>query len=174
MRQRHLRFHRVAPLFSLSYVGVSAKLFYQLSSRCRYRNFAVKNFMAVYLIAVHGFVSTFVGLHYGAVQAHSRKNALGPRVRQNLRVQFKVSPSSGIFSPEASLHAPGTGLLPGTDDGPSTDQNSGVEVGDLVGRVGVNEVRTPFAGEVVRWLAVDAERVQEGQPLVWLRVPEQG
>ena len=28
-----------------------------------------------------------------------------------------VSPSSGIFTPEASLQAPGTGLLPGTDGG---------------------------------------------------------
>jgi Phage integrase family len=36
-------FHRVEPLFSLSYVVVSADLFYQFSSRCRHRNFAVKN-----------------------------------------------------------------------------------------------------------------------------------
>jgi [acyl-carrier-protein] S-malonyltransferase len=84
-----------------------------------------------------------------------------------------VSPSSGIFSPETSLRAPGTGLLPGTDGGPADDRNSRVEVGDLIGRVGVTDVRTPFAGDVVRWLAVDAERVQEGQPLVWLRVPDQ-
>jgi biotin carboxyl carrier protein len=82
-----------------------------------------------------------------------------------------VSPSSGIFSPEASLRAPGTGLLPGTDDdlvGPS----SAIEVGDLIGRVGVSDVRTPFAGQVIRWLAADGERVQDGQPLVWLRVPD--
>ena len=81
-----------------------------------------------------------------------------------------VSPSSGIFSPEPSLQAPGTGLLPGTagDDAPA----SAVDVGELVGRVGVSEVRTPFAGQVVGWLAADGERVQEGQPLVWLRVPD--
>ena len=42
----------------------------------------------------------------------------------------------------------------------------------LVGRVGVSEVRTPFAGQVIGWLAADGERVQEGQPLVWLRVPD--
>jgi [acyl-carrier-protein] S-malonyltransferase len=84
-----------------------------------------------------------------------------------------VSPSSGIFSPEATLRAPGTGLLPGTDgDASAGDAISTVEVGDLIGRVGVTEVRTPFAGQVVRWLAVEAERVQEGQPLVWLRVPD--
>jgi [acyl-carrier-protein] S-malonyltransferase len=82
-----------------------------------------------------------------------------------------VSPGSGIFSPEASLQAPGTGLLPGTAD-EAGGTPSTVEVGDLVGRVGVSEVRTPFAGEVIRWLAAEGERVQEGQPLVWLRVPD--
>ena len=82
-----------------------------------------------------------------------------------------VSPASGIFAPEASLTAPGTGLLPGTGDG---DALSAVGVGDLVGRVGVAEVRTPFAGQVVRWLSVAGERVQEGQPLLWLRVPGDG
>jgi biotin carboxyl carrier protein len=82
-----------------------------------------------------------------------------------------VSPGSGIFAPETSLQAPGTGLLPGTADDPE-DTPSSVEVGDLVGRVGVAEVRTPFAGQVIRWLAAEGERVQEGQPLVWLRVPD--
>jgi len=79
-----------------------------------------------------------------------------------------VSPSSGIFSPEASLQAPGAGLLPGTDVG--SDQSSAIDVGALVGRVGISEVRTPFAGQVIGWLAADGERVQEGQPLAWLRV----
>jgi [acyl-carrier-protein] S-malonyltransferase len=83
-----------------------------------------------------------------------------------------VSPGGGIFSPRASLRAPGTGLLPGTDGDDANAQSSLVEVGDLVGRIGVTEVRTPFAGEVIRWLAVEGERVQEGQPLVWLRVPD--
>jgi [acyl-carrier-protein] S-malonyltransferase len=79
-----------------------------------------------------------------------------------------VSPCSGIFSPETSLAAPGTGLLPGTATaaGETPDR---VDVGDLVGRVGVTDVRTPFDGQVVRWLATDGERVQEGQPLLWLR-----
>ena len=85
-----------------------------------------------------------------------------------------VSPGSGIFAPLASLSAPGTGLLPGTDIGADAQRQSVsvVEVGDVVGRIGVTEVLTPFAGEVIRWLAVDGERVQEGQPLVWLRVPD--
>ena len=78
----------------------------------------------------------------------------------------------GIFAPEASLTAPGAGLLPGTER-----RNGGsarIGVGDLVGRVGVAEVRTPFDGQVVRWLSVAGERVQEGQPLLWLRVPGDG
>jgi [acyl-carrier-protein] S-malonyltransferase len=83
-----------------------------------------------------------------------------------------VSPGGGIFAPEESLRAPGTGLLPGTDAGTDVDQSSEVEVGDLIGRVGITEVRTPFAGQVIRWLAVAGERVQDGQPLVWLRVPD--
>ena len=82
-----------------------------------------------------------------------------------------VSPGNGIFSPEASLPAPGTGLLPGTLDEDDT-QSPMVHVGDLVGRVGVAEVRTPFAGRLIRWMAADGERVQDGQPLVWLRVPD--
>ncbi len=87
-----------------------------------------------------------------------------------------VSPSAGIFAPEDTLAAPGTGLLPGTSGRPADAEGPGagssvVGVGDLVGRVGVTEVRTPFAGSVVRWLATQGERVQEGQPLVWLRVP---
>ncbi|HTX62371.1 MAG TPA: ACP S-malonyltransferase [Acidimicrobiales bacterium] len=83
-----------------------------------------------------------------------------------------VSPCSGIFAPEQSLAAPGTGLLPGTA-GHATDP-SHVRTGDLVGRVGITEVRTPFEGEVIRWLSVAGERVQEGQPLVWLRSGSEG
>ncbi len=82
-----------------------------------------------------------------------------------------VSPSSGIFNPESSLQAPGTGLLPGTDGGSGRRPRPSTSA-QLVGRVGVSEVRTPFAGQVIGWLAADGERVQEGQPLVWLRVPD--
>ncbi len=86
-----------------------------------------------------------------------------------------VSPSTGIFSPEESLHAPGAGLLPGTGGMTAgmvdTDaRDAHLNVGDLVGRVGVADVRTPFEGVLVRWLATAGERVQEGQPLLWLKV----
>ena len=52
-----------------------------------------------------------------------------------------VSPGGGIFSPEESLRAPGTGLLPGTDNGADDSPLSVVEVGDLIGRVGITDVR---------------------------------
>jgi [acyl-carrier-protein] S-malonyltransferase len=87
-----------------------------------------------------------------------------------------VSPGGGTFVPEPSLAAPGTGLLPGTA-GHTTDPGGGggagtsdIAVGDLVGLVGETEIRTPFSGRVVRWLAAAGERVQEGQPVLWLRV----
>ncbi|MGH9089268.1 MAG: ACP S-malonyltransferase [Acidimicrobiales bacterium] len=98
-----------------------------------------------------------------------------------------VSPCSGIFMPEESLAAPGTGLLEGTGGAGAASRLRGdaravtvgappatVGIGDLVGRVGVTEVRTPFAGEVVRWLSVAGERVQEGQTLAWLRTSGEG
>ena len=31
------------------------------------------------------------------------------------------------------------------------------------------DLRTPFAGILVRWLAVRGERVVEGQPVAWIR-----
>ncbi|MGO8864352.1 MAG: acyltransferase domain-containing protein [Acidimicrobiales bacterium] len=83
-----------------------------------------------------------------------------------------VSPSSGVFAPEESLRAPGAGLLPGTEGGPEDDAVSVLAVGDLVGQVGDTEVRTPFSGQVIGWLAAAGERVQDGQPLVWMRVPD--
>jgi len=93
-----------------------------------------------------------------------------PHVGEHLYMSERivVSPGGGIFFPEQSLSAPGAGLLPGTvaADGSS----SVIAVGDLIGRVGAVEVRTPFGGQVVRWQAAAGERVQEGQALLWLRV----
>ena len=51
--------------------------------------------MAVYIVPIHGFVSTFVGLHHGAAQANPSENAFGARIRQNLRIQFKVGARGG-------------------------------------------------------------------------------
>jgi [acyl-carrier-protein] S-malonyltransferase len=45
-----------------------------------------------------------------------------------------------------------------------------MEVGALLGSVGSTEVRTPFAGHLVGFLAHRGERVVAGQPVAWLRV----
>ncbi len=95
----------------------------------------------------------------------------GGRPGEHLYVTERVvvSPGPGIFRPEASVAAGGHGLFPGTpgstEPGASPDL---LAVGDLVARVGVTEVRTPFAGRAVRWLATSGERVHTGQPLLWL------
>lgn len=63
-----------------------------------------------------------------------------------------VSPAAGLFTPEPGI-APGHVIAPG----------------DLLGRVGEHEVRSPFAGAVQGWLAVDGERITPSQPIAWLR-----
>src|SRR5208283_3732165 len=91
-----LRSPRLEPLSSFGFLGISTDLVQQRSRRFRNSNFAVQNFMAVYIVAVHGFVSTFVGLHDSAVQADPSENAFGARIRQNLRIQFKVGTRGGV------------------------------------------------------------------------------
>jgi [acyl-carrier-protein] S-malonyltransferase len=84
-----------------------------------------------------------------------------------------VSPAPGVFEPEVQLAAlESTALAEATaapDSGHGAAPGSLLAVGDLVGTVGLTEVRTPFAGILVRWLAVRGERVVEGQPVAWIR-----
>jgi [acyl-carrier-protein] S-malonyltransferase len=63
-----------------------------------------------------------------------------------------VSPSAGVFDPDPSLSA-GLVLVPG----------------QVLGRVGEDEVRSAFTGEIVGVLAVPGERVTVSQPIAWLR-----
>ena len=63
-----------------------------------------------------------------------------------------VSPSAGVFTP-----APNIGV--GTT----------ISVGLVIGHVGDTEVRTPFAGIVQNYIAVEGERVTAHQPIAWLR-----
>ncbi len=76
-----------------------------------------------------------------------------------------VSPAAGIFEPEPGLSVPGPGGLSGRP-GPEVE----VAVGAFLGRVGAVEVRTPFAGRLVGFLAHRGERVMAAQPVAWLRV----
>jgi len=63
-----------------------------------------------------------------------------------------ISPTAGIFEP------PPGGLTPGDR----------IEVGTLLGSVAGEDVLAPFAGRLEGCLAQPGERVQAGQPIVWL------
>jgi [acyl-carrier-protein] S-malonyltransferase len=63
-----------------------------------------------------------------------------------------VSPAAGLFTP-----------IVGISDG------SHLSVGDVLGQVGDAEVRSPFAGVLQSYIAVDGERVTLRQPIAWLR-----
>ncbi len=62
-----------------------------------------------------------------------------------------VSPAAGIFTPIELA------------DGAS------IQVGSVLGHVGEHEVRSPFAGVLQSYIAVDTERVTPRQPIAWLR-----
>jgi [acyl-carrier-protein] S-malonyltransferase len=84
-----------------------------------------------------------------------------------------VSPTPGVFEPDVALAALESSALaeataaPGS--GAGVAPGSRLAVGDRVGTVGLTDVRTPFDGILVRWLAVRGERVVEGQPVAWIR-----
>ena len=63
-----------------------------------------------------------------------------------------VSPAAGVFNPIG-------GLTDGTI----------ISVGTVLGTIGDVEVRSPFAGELQSYIAVDGERVTLRQPIAWLR-----
>jgi [acyl-carrier-protein] S-malonyltransferase len=64
-----------------------------------------------------------------------------------------VSPAAGVFLPTTSARSGGR-----------------IEVGEVLGVVAGEEVRSPFAGLLAGFLAVEGERVMPRQPIAWLRV----
>ncbi len=85
-----------------------------------------------------------------------------------------ISPAAGVFEPAAGLAAPGPGALASDGADATAVDGAPVAVGDLLGSVGTAEVRTPFAGVVVGFLAHPGERVVPGEPIAWLRVQADG
>lgn len=63
-----------------------------------------------------------------------------------------VSPSAGLFSPIGGL-----------------SEGASINVGAVLGTVGDTEVRSPFAGVLQAYIAVEGERVTPRQPIAWLR-----
>lgn len=63
-----------------------------------------------------------------------------------------VSPTAGLFTPESSVTI-----------------GSHISVGHVIGAVGDTKVRSPFAGVIQNFIAVEGERVTAHQPIAWLR-----
>ena len=84
-----------------------------------------------------------------------------------------ISPAAGLFEPRPGLGAPGPGGIDTAGTGNPDHAGVPVAVGDVLGTVGGTEVRTPFAGTVVSFLAHRGERVTSGEPVAWLRVRPQ-
>ncbi len=68
-----------------------------------------------------------------------------------------IAPSVGVFRPIADVDA---GAL----------LDAGQTVGHLDGPGTSTPVYSPFTGRLVEVLAMDGERLRQGQPVAWLRV----
>jgi [acyl-carrier-protein] S-malonyltransferase len=73
-----------------------------------------------------------------------------------------------LYVSERVVVSPMTGVYARPPDGPVV-AGQPVAVGQLLGTVGSTEVRSPFAGVLQGLLAVEGERVTDGQPVAWLR-----
>jgi [acyl-carrier-protein] S-malonyltransferase len=71
-----------------------------------------------------------------------------------------------LFAVERMVVSPGAGVF--TKIAAVTNKSS-IEVGHIIGHVGDAEVRSPFAGILQSFIAVDGERVTAHQPIAWLR-----
>jgi [acyl-carrier-protein] S-malonyltransferase len=90
----------------------------------------------------------------GAEAAQQQLHGGGERLHVSERVV--VSPSAGVFQPAPLSDAAGA-------------EGEALTVGGLLGTVGDDEVRSPFAGWLMGLLAMPGERVTPGQPIAWLR-----
>ena len=71
-----------------------------------------------------------------------------------------------LFAVERLVVSPGTGIF--TPIGTLADGEF-IDVGAVLGHVGDVEVRSPFAGVLQSYIALDTERVTARQPIAWLR-----
>ena len=91
------------------------------------------------------------------------------------RRRASSSPRSGLSAPGPGLGVARLGVGAGAAAAPDAAGGAVVAVGELLGTVGDSEVRTPFAGEVVGFLAHAGEdRVAAGEPVACSRVPAGG
>ena len=86
-------------------------------------------------------------------------NAASPRGAAQLEGEHLFASDRLVVSPAAGVFTPVGGIGDGTV----------IEVGTVLGHVGDTEVRSPFAGIVQSYIAVEGERVTLRQPIAWLR-----
>ena len=82
--------------------------------------------------------------------------------------EVRLQPLEGehLFATERLVVSPAAGLFSAIDGlGPGRE----IGVGHLIGHVGSQEVRSPFAGQLMGVLALEGERVSASQPIAWLR-----
>jgi [acyl-carrier-protein] S-malonyltransferase len=103
---------------------------------------------------VDGLLASITELARRSGPAPATTNADTLHNGENLYVteRLVVSPAAGIFTPRSDLE---TGAI--------------LSVGDSVGTVGDEEVRSPFAGVLMGVMALPGERVTSRQPIAWLR-----
>jgi [acyl-carrier-protein] S-malonyltransferase len=91
-------------------------------------------------------------------------------------IEFLAAPPPGaigahqgehLFTTERLVVSPAAGTFEPWDD---VTEGVVVQPGQVVGRVGEHDVRTPFAGTVMGVLALPGERIASSQPIAWLRV----
>jgi len=95
------------------------------------------------------------GMADDGADARLRLEPPGPREGDHFTTDERlvVTPAAGVFTPVAGL-----------------DVGSAIAEGHLLGHVAEQEVRSPFAGVLQSFVALDGERVRRRQPIAWLRV----
>ncbi len=150
----------------------------QLCSPVRWRQ-------SVQLLVDHG-VTTFVELGPGAVLTgmvkriapHAKLSTVGvPDDVDKLLATLASSPTGTavvhegehLYMTERLVVSPSAGVFEPADRWRTPQADSHIEVGELLGTVSGDEVRSRFSGVIMGLIAVDGERVTASQPIAWLR-----
>ncbi len=79
---------------------------------------------------------------------------------------LKLGQGEHLYATERLVVSPRMGVFKSID---GLDAGIQIEVGALIGHVSDEEIRSPFAGEIMGFLAINEERVNTNQPIAWLR-----
>jgi [acyl-carrier-protein] S-malonyltransferase len=71
-----------------------------------------------------------------------------------------------LFATERLVVSPAAGIFTRTG---APDEGTVIDTGETLGRVGGQDVRSPFSGVLQSFLAMEGERVTSRQPIAWLR-----